>query len=101
MTELLPAFSRGKQIKKAKARLSSFFRLAYGHHTANSFLRFFAASTGEADDVGNEPEEAQYKPNEISSYPQPRNTAKMSDVGEIKTATVLKKLKELAEKAPS
>lgn len=47
---------------------------------------------------GNEPKEAQHKLNEISLYPQPRNTANMSDVGEIKTATVLK---ELAERAPS
>lgn len=49
----------------------------------------------------NEPKEAQYKPNRIRSYLPPRNTAKMSDAGEIKTATVLAKLKEVAEKAPS
>ena len=64
---------------------SSLFRQAYGDHCANAFLTtsFFAVSTGEADDVG---KWTLYKPNEISSYPQPRKTAKMSDVGKIKTA---------------
>lgn len=53
MTELLPAFSHGKQIRKAKREaFSSLFRQAYGDHSANSFLSFSAASTGEADDVG-------------------------------------------------
>lgn len=34
---------------------------------------------------GNEPKETQYKQNKNNSYPQPRNIAKMSDVGETKT----------------
>lgn len=46
---------------------------------------------------GNQPKEAQYKPNKITSYPQPRNTAKTSDVDETKTETALKKLKEIVQ----
>lgn len=49
----------------------------------------------------NKPKEAQYKLNKISLYPQPRNIAKMSDVGETKTETALKKLKETVQNSPS
>lgn len=46
---------------------------------------------------GNKPKEAQYKQHKISLYPQPRNIAKMSDVGETKTETALKKSKEIVQ----
>lgn len=50
---------------------------------------------------GNEHKEAQYQQNKISSHPQPRNIAKMSDVGETKTEVDLKKLKEIVQNSSS
>lgn len=50
---------------------------------------------------GNKPKESHYKQNKISLHLQPRNIAKMSDVGETKTETALKKAKEIVQNSPS
>lgn len=71
MTELLSAFSYGKQIEKARARLSLLFS---GRHTGTTvqihFRAFLLPQLEKQMMWENEPKEAQYKPNEISSYPQ-------------------------------